>query len=268
MKHVSPVLEIFAEELKLARAAAELTQTQLAEAINYSGSLVAKIELAERRPNPDFARRCDEVLATSGLFTRIQRQVSRDVIVAWLQEWVAVEQEATTLRGFEPLYVPGLLQTEAYARTVLSGSGLLAREDVEQQVVARLGRQAILHAEHPPLLTVVVDEAVLRRPVGGPAVMREQLDHLVTLAGARPRVRIHVVPYSAGAYAGLDGPFVMATLPSGDDLLFVEGPFHGRTYDGAEDVQSAIQVWESVRGVALPQQQSLDLIAEVARTWT
>ncbi|MEH1012492.1 DUF5753 domain-containing protein [Micromonospora sp. CPCC 206060] len=118
--------------------------------------------------------------------------------------------------------------------------------------------QTIMNADHPPLFTAVIDEAVLRRPVGGPAVMREQLDHLVTLVGARPRVRIHVVPYAAGAYAGLDGPFVMATLPSGDDLLFVEGPFHGRTYDGAEDVQAAIQVWESVGGTAPALRQRKD----------
>ncbi len=209
----SPMLELFGEELKIARDAAGLSQSQLGEQINYSSAMVGKIEQTERRPSPDFARRCDKVLNTNGLFGRIQRRLSRDTLIAWFREWAAIEQEATALRGFEPLYVPGLLQTEAYARAVLSGSGLLSPGHVEQQVSARLDRQDILTREEPPLLTVVIDESVLRRPVGGPTVMREQLAHLVKVGTALPRVRIHVVPQAVGAYAGLDGPFVMATPP-------------------------------------------------------
>ena len=164
--------------------------------------------------------------------------------------------------------MPGLLQTEAYARALLSASALLAPEEIEQQVVARLERQEILTRDNPPLLTVVIDEFVLRRPVGGPGVMSEQLQHLAKVGASMPRVRIHVVPLSVGAYAGLNGPFVIATPPVGEDIVYLEGQFHGQTSDRAEDVKHAVQVWESIRGEALPHQQSLELISEVAETWT
>jgi transcriptional regulator with XRE-family HTH domain len=265
---VSPMLEHFGEELRVARTAAGLTQSQLAEAIKYSAALVTKIEKGERRPSADFARRCDGVLGTGGLFVRIQRRLSHETIIAWFREWAGIEQEAEVLRGFEPLFVPGLLQTEAYARTVLSGSGLLAPEDVEQQVAARLERQDLLTGNKSPLFTAVIDESVLRRPVGGPAVMREQLHHLAKMGTSLTRVRIHVVPFSVGAYAGLNGPFVIATPPTGEDVAYVEGQLNGQTFDRAEDLKAAVQKWESLRGEALPHQQSIELISKAAETWT
>src|SRR5690606_28138206 len=118
------------------------------------------------------------------------------------------------------------------------------------------------------LFTAVIDESVLRRAIGGPELMREQLDHLVRLGTSLPRLRIHVVPFSAGAYAGLHSPFVIATRPSGGDLVYEEGQLHGQIYDRDEDVKAAVQKWESIRGEALTQQQSIELIRQVARTWS
>ena len=135
-------------------------------------------------------------------------------------------------------------------------------------MTARLDRQEILTRDKPPLLTAVVDESVLRRPIGGPVVMREQLLHLVKVGTTLSRVRIHVVPLSVGAYAGLDGPFVIATPPVGEPVVYFEGHFHGQMVDRADYVNHMIEVWESIRGEALPHQQSIELIAEVAETWS
>lgn len=262
------MLEHFAEELRLARAANGMSQAALAEALSYSGALVAKVETSERRPSLDFARRCDAVFGADGRFERIQRRISREAVVPWFRDWAGIEQETTALRWFEPLYVPGLVQTEDYARAILAGAGLFAADEVEQQVTARLDRQGVLTRDRPPLLSVVVDEYVLRRHIGGPEVMREQLRHLVKLGSALPRVRIQVVPLSAGAYAGLDGPFVIATAATGEDVVFLDGQRHGQVIDRVEYVRQMVEVWESIRGEALSQQQSLDLIAEVAETWS
>ncbi|MEW2382988.1 helix-turn-helix transcriptional regulator [Micromonospora sp. NPDC047707] len=262
------MLDHFAEELRLARASSGMSQTALAEALSYSGALVAKVETCERRPSLDFARRCDAVFGADGRFERIQRRISRETVVPWFRDWAGIEQEASALRWFEPLYVPGLLQTEGYARAILAGAGLFAVDEIEQQVTARLDRQGVLTRDRPPLLSVVVDEYVLRRRVGGPEVMREQVQHLVKLGSTLPRVRIQVVPLSAGAYAGLDGPFVITTSPGGEDLVYLEGQRHGQVVDRAGYVQQMVEVWESIRGEALSQQQSLDLMAEVAETWT
>ncbi|TCB96640.1 XRE family transcriptional regulator [Micromonospora zingiberis] len=261
------MLEHFAEELRLARTAADMSQNALAEALSYSPALVAKVETGARRPSLDFARRCDTVFGAAGRYERIQRRISRETVVPWFRDWVGVEQEATALRSFEPLCVPGLLQTEAYARALLSGGGLFASDEIEQQVTNRLDRQAALIRDRPPLLSVVIDEHVLRRRIGGPEVMREQLLQLVKLGKTLPRVRIQVVPLTAGSYAGLSGPFVLATSAAGDDVIYLEGQRHGQVIDRPEYVQQMVEVWESIRGEALSQQQSLDLIAEVAETW-
>ncbi|MFI7488648.1 Scr1 family TA system antitoxin-like transcriptional regulator [Micromonospora echinaurantiaca] len=264
----STMLDHFAEELRLARATSGMSQSALAEALSYSGALVAKVETCERRPSLDFARRCDAVFGADGRFERIQRRISRETVVPWFRDWAGIEQEATALRWFEPLYVPGLLQTEGYARAILVGAGLFAADEIEQQVATRLDRQGVLTRERPPLLTAVIDEHVLRRCVGESEVMREQLRHLVKVCSALPRVRIQIVPLSAGAYAGLDGPFVIATSPAGEDVVYLEGQRHGQVIDRAEYVRQMVEVWESIRGEALSQQQSLELIAEVAETWT
>ncbi|MFI7573873.1 Scr1 family TA system antitoxin-like transcriptional regulator [Micromonospora sp. NPDC049497] len=261
------MLDHFAEELRLARVTTGMSQTALAEALSYSGALVAKVETCERRPSVDFARRCDAVFGADGRFERIQRRISRETVVPWFRDWAGIEQEATALRTYEPLYVPGLLQTESYARAILVGAGLFATDEIEQQVAARLDRQAVFTRERPPLLSVVVDEYVLRRCIGKPPVMREQLCHLVKVGSTLPRVRIQIVPTSAGAYAGLDGPFVIATSSAGEDVVYLDGQRHGQVIDRSEYLRQMVEVWESIRGEALSQQQSLDLMTEVAETW-
>ncbi|MEV0153891.1 helix-turn-helix transcriptional regulator [Micromonospora sp. NPDC050686] len=263
----SSMLDHFAEELRLARAASGMSQTALAEALSYSAALVAKVETCERRPSLDFARRCDMVFGTDGRFERIQRRISRETVVPWFRDWAGIEQEATALRWYEPLCVPGLLQAEGYAHALLSGGGLFAPDEVEQQAAARLDRQAVLTRDRPPLLTTVIDEHVLRRCVGGPEVMREQVLHLVKLGSTLPRVRIQVVPMSAGAYPGLAGHFVLATSSTGEDVVYLEGQRHGQAVDRTDFLQEMVEVWESIRGEALSQRQSLDLMAEVAETW-
>lgn len=264
----STALAIYAEELRRARVGAELTQQGLSERIRYSAALVAKIELCERRPSRDFTLRCEEVLQTGGLLERILRVAGQEAaVLPWFRQWVAVEQEAVTLRCYEPMVLPGLLQTEEYARSVLAGGALLTPEEVEEQVIARLDRQQVLSREPAPHFLAVMDEGVLRRPVGGAAVMREQLLSIVKLCADHPRVRVHVVPSSAGAYAGLNGPFTIATPKEGGDVAFLDNPRQGLVIDQPDDIAALHEAWEAIRCVALPHQQSIELISEVAETW-
>ncbi|GAA3779428.1 hypothetical protein GCM10022225_79520 [Plantactinospora mayteni] len=130
--------------------------------------------------------------------------------------------QATVLRSFEHVVVPGLLQTAAYARVLFRSVGLFDEEEVERRAAARLERQAVLTGERPPQLVAVLDEHVLRRPVDGPLVMREQLLRLVKVGTEHPRVRLHVVPASVGAYPGVAGAFVLATLPTGEDVAYLD----------------------------------------------
>src|ERR1700729_1687691 len=157
---------LFAEELRRARSAAGLTQDQLAERVGYSPSLVAHVETGSRAPSLDFARRGDEALSTGGVLARLQPFGRSEAYPAWFRDWVEVEREAVSLRWFEPLLIPGLLQTEEDARAVLAAAPPASpEEEVERLVSARMDRQAILDQAGPPLLWVILDEGVLTRPV-------------------------------------------------------------------------------------------------------
>ncbi len=206
-----PALALFADELRAARAKAGLSREELAAKLNYSSSLVGMIESMRRVPQPDFARRCDEVLGSPGTFARMQERLRTLPFPASFRPFVEHEAVATSLRWCEHALVPGLLQTPGYARAVLATRPKSTEEEIEDLVAARLARQAILERNDPPLLWVVIDEAVLHRPVGTRKVMRDQLLHLVQMS-ARPNVTIQVVPYSAGAHSGLhpSGPAVVA----------------------------------------------------------
>jgi transcriptional regulator with XRE-family HTH domain len=160
-------LALFSEELRRPRSAAGLTQDQLAERVGYSPSLVAHVETGSRAPSLDFARRGDEALGTGGILARLQPFVRSEAYPAWFRDWVEIEREAVSLRWFEPLLIPGLLQTEEYARAVLAAAHPASPEDeVERLVSARMDRQAILDQAEPPLLWVILDEGVAD-PAGG-----------------------------------------------------------------------------------------------------
>jgi transcriptional regulator with XRE-family HTH domain len=132
----------FIEELRLAREAAGFTQEQLATEINYSQGQISKIETGERPPSKDFADRADIVLNTGGLLGRIVRRAQQQQTTpAWFRSWPAVEGEATSLRAYHPVLIPGLLQTEAYARALLSADPGVTPDEVEQRVSARLERR-------------------------------------------------------------------------------------------------------------------------------
>ncbi|GAB3972162.1 DUF5753 domain-containing protein [Plantactinospora veratri] len=155
---------------------AGLSQDGLAHRINFSSALVAKIELCQRRPTREFAKRCDGVLGTGGLLERLQAVLGPGPVMPWFRHFVIAEQEATDIRCFQLSVVPGLLRTEAYARALLASGGLLTAEQVEEQVATRLARQEILTRPDPPMFTAVMDERVLHQPVGGAEVMRDPLD--------------------------------------------------------------------------------------------
>ena len=160
-------LSLFAAELQAARAKAGVSRDELAERINYSPSLIGMIETTRRVPSLDFAKRCDEVLATTGTLTRLQHHLRMAPFPSWFRPFAQHEAKATSLRTFELALVPGLLQTADYARALLSTRVGATEDEIEQLVAARLERQTILARDDPPLLWVVIDEGVLRRPVGG-----------------------------------------------------------------------------------------------------
>ncbi|MFG1779209.1 DUF5753 domain-containing protein [Micromonospora sp. NPDC049051] len=161
----------------------------------------------------------------------------------------------------------GLLQTEAYARAVLAGGGMLREAEIEQRVTSRLARQAVLTRDSPPEVVFVVDEAVLRRRIGSRAVMAEQFAHLLHVTEL-PQVDIHVVPADAGMHAGLAGAFIVVRTPEGGEVAHLDTPLRAHVSDRSEDIDSLQRRWENLRGEALPRKASRELLAEVAESWS
>ncbi|MEV0806419.1 helix-turn-helix transcriptional regulator [Micromonospora sp. NPDC050200] len=254
------------EELRHMRVARRMTQEDLARAINYSPSTVAMVETEARKPPPDFWELVDTALDTGGAFARM---LVRFGSPQWMREWEANERQATVLRSFQNMVVPGLLQTAAYARALFRSVGLFDEEEVERRAAARLERQAVLTGERPPQLVAVLDEHVLRRPVGGPLVMREQLLRLVKVVTEHPRGGCRSCPpRSARIRVSPEPSCWLATLPTGEDVAYLDDQLKGKVIDHTEDVLAVRTSWESIQGEALPPRQSIELLAKVAESWS
>jgi transcriptional regulator with XRE-family HTH domain len=260
-------LELFAEELRLAREQAGLSRDDLGAQINYSGSLVAMVEGLHRVPQADFAERCDQALGTTGTFARLQKRLRDLQFPASFRPFAAYEERAAELRMFEPALIPGLLQTPEYAKAVLAARPNTTSDEVDDLVAARLARQLVLNRDNPPLLWVLIDEAVLHREWGGPKVMRDQLLHLAEMSH-RPNITVEVIPYSAGGHIGLQGAFWIASFRDMAPAVFLETAADGQVSENAATVATVSLRFDSLRGEALPRSASRDLITKVAEEWT
>lgn len=266
------VMDYVLMELRLLRQNLALSQEDFGRSIGYSASHVSAVETGGRPLTPDYAVAVDRAHdpafreGQDGRFSRMLRELAK-ADPDWLREWIECEQEATLLRWYEPAFVPGLLQTEAYARAMFT-TDILQPVDVEQRVQSRLARQAILTRDSAAPLVAVIDVMVLRRPVvGQPGVMAEQVAHLVKM-GELPHVQILVVPDEAGIYPGLQGGFILATLGDGSMVTHLDHQVRAQVVDEADDLATLQRTWEAVRSVTLPRRQSLDLIKKAAQTWT
>lgn len=238
-----------------------------------SHNVISKIETGERPPAEDTPARLDAVpeLDTRGALTRLWDQLRKGMkhraYPGWFQDWPDREAAAKTLRWYEPLVVPGLLQTSEYARAVLRTRVGDSDEQIDEMVAARMDRQAVLDREAPPTLWAVIDEGVLRRPVGGPAVMSEQLRHMLEAAG-RPSVVLQVIPFSVGAHEGLRGPFVIADFDDGPSAAWQDAAVFGQLVDAPSGIGSLMAMWDTLKSEACSRSASLELMEEVAKIWT
>ncbi|WP_436278337.1 helix-turn-helix domain-containing protein [Micromonospora gifhornensis] len=259
--------EYLLRELRRRRGAAGLTQAQLGERVFCSDSQVSAIETGTKPPTLPYLTAVDGALETGGYFATLWDElVKGDSSPVWLREWIQIEREATALRWYEHSFVPGLLQTEAYARATFRAARTPAAE-LDRRVAARLQRQAVLDRDPSPQLFVVLDEMVLRRACGGPEVMAEQVAHLISCA-EQPHIQLQVVPLSAGIYSGLAGAFILADLPDGARAACVDHQLESQTTGQPDPIARVGLEWDAVRGEALPLGQTLHMLKEAAKTWT
>jgi transcriptional regulator with XRE-family HTH domain len=266
-------LRVFGAMLRHYRTAAGLTPEELGARVYLSGSQIRKVEDGTRTPTEALVQACESLpeLAAHGALTTLhdilKDHLRHRAYPGWFQAWPDHESHARRLRSFQLVVVPGLLQTERYARAVLSTRVGATVEELEEAVAARLGRQDILGREHPPELWVLLDEAVLRRPVGGPAIMAGQLDSLAA-AARLPHIALQVIPLAAGAHEGMrGGAFVLADFVDSPGLGYQDTAVAGQIVEDANQVEALAVTWDTLRLEALPRSASLDLVEEVAHIW-
>jgi transcriptional regulator with XRE-family HTH domain len=255
-----------AKEIRRARDAKNMSRATLAGKLYVSESLIAAWESGRIVPRAEQLDQLTEVLEFGPeVISRILEDlVSGEVSPEWTGKWLTIEEQADTLLSFEHSIMPGLLQTEEYARTVLE-QDRNSPLDVEERVSTRLERQRIFDRDDPPTAVFIIDEYVLRREVGGPEVMSGQLLHLVELA-EHPNVIIQIIPASAGYHPGLVGAFMIAKF-DGIEVAFQDGTVTGYVLEDRDQVSAFSRVWENIRAAALPQAASIELIAKVAEQW-
>jgi hypothetical protein len=250
--------------------------------VDHDASWLSRIESAEVRPHPNDVRALLSLYGVDGepaeAVIAVARQAKQrgwwqrytDVLPDWFSTYVGMESEASVIRTYECQMVPGLLQTEDYARAAFRGAPIPMRDDeVERQVALRMERQAVLTFDEPPLLRVVIDEGAVRRMVGGPAVMKEQISRLVQESN-RSNVQILLLPYSAGV--GFDGSFVILDFPplpapypdAAEDRMVYVDTLTGALYlERPAEVSAYSAAYEQLQALALGPKVTRDTLSTI-----
>lgn len=191
-----------------------------------------------------------------------------DILPGWFSMYVSLEGAASTIRSYEPHFVPGLLQTEEYARGVLeSGAiGQTSPEDIERHVALRMQRQGLLTREDAPRFWVVMEETVLRRPVGGPEVMRAQIDRLLD-ATRLPNVTLQIVPFDRGPHPGTYGPFVLFrfAVPELPDMVYSEYLTGAVYLDARHEVATHLEVMDRMAAQAATAHRTKEILRDLRK---
>lgn len=254
MKMVGALLALF-------RESAGYTQKSLGERFVVGEQQIASIEQGRRPLKPDLAEQLDELLGTKGaLSTALSRMPEVDLVPLWAEEYLDCEREAIVISSYENQVLPGLLQTDTYARAVFrSRIPVLDEDEIEQHVAARVERQAIFHRKEPPLACFVIWEAVLRDRLGGDKVSVEQLRHLRKYSEL-PGLTLQVLPLGRTAHAALDGPFVLLETPEHQRLAYTETQRGSQLIANPDEVAILTQRCAMLRSQALNPEDTRDLL--------
>jgi transcriptional regulator with XRE-family HTH domain len=261
-------------ELRELREAKKLTTREVAKDLGWSASTVSRTENGMRNISSE------DVAALLVLYGVTGKERDRLLTMAresdqpgwWETQHPGLPSQLTALIGFESqatqivdvqlVLVPGLLQTPEYTRSVMTRTGV-QRNELENLVATRLGRQVVLSRPNPPRYHAIIDEAVLRRPIGGRAVMNEQLRHLVRMT-ERPNVTLQVVPFEEGAHEGLAGSFVMLGFATARTIIHLEHKRSSLFLDEPENVSPFVSGVDTLRDVAMSPPDSAEFIASIA----
>ncbi|MFE2044138.1 Scr1 family TA system antitoxin-like transcriptional regulator [Streptomyces sp. NPDC059477] len=252
---------LFGTRVRRLRKAAGLTQAELGDLVHVVATRITQIERASgSKPTLELARALDAALGADNLLIDLWIYVYREAFPDWSQKFITEQRRAVVIREYAAHLVPGLLQTEKYARAVLSlGQTLTGKEHLEERVTFRMERQGRLAGPDRPDYWVILDEAVLRRPVGGQAVMRDQMARLLK-AAEESHVTIQVLPFVLGGHDFLNGSLSLLIMPDGSEIAYTEGSHHGQLSEEPDEIRGFALAYDRLRAAALPPLMSLEMI--------
>ncbi|MCT9078138.1 helix-turn-helix domain-containing protein [Streptomyces fulvoviolaceus] len=257
-------LKMFGSLLRFFRERAGMTQEGLGGYVKYSKSQVAMVERGERPPKGSFVEIADEVLSAQGALLSAAKELKLSRFPSWFENYAALEAEAVAIYMYANHVIPGLLQTEAYGRATFDvHCPPLEDEEIEARLAARLDRQQVLNRKPAPIVGFVLEEHVLKRPLGGNQALKEQLRHILDI-GTRRNVEIQVMPTDQEVHAGLDGPMILLETSEHQQIAYVEGPSNGYFISEQPDLGNMFARYGILRAQALTPAESAKLIDEVA----
>lgn len=253
------------EELRAQRKARGWTQVEAGEKLGWSDSFISDVERGDKTPRSDFAKKCDDVFGCPGTFERIHGMVRFAAYPSFYAPVVPYEASAVRIHGWALGSIPGLFQTEDYARALISATRPQDSEaQIERLVSARMQRQEILIGDDAPKVWHVIDESVLHRVVGSPEVMAAQIDRLIDWART-PGIVVQVLPLAAGDPAGTDGPIVAYDFADRPSVVYSECNRGGRLVEEPAEVAELMTTIAAVRASALSPRATLDLLRNLGR---
>ncbi|MER8043676.1 helix-turn-helix transcriptional regulator [Streptomyces sp. NPDC094032] len=260
----SDSLKAFGEVVKAFRKRAGLTQEQFAPRVRYSVETIASIEQGRRLPSVTFVERAEVVLDAFGVIRAAAKHLTREPGLArWFIQWAKLEKTALCLYTYENRLVPGLLQTEAYQRTLFAGQlPPMGDAEVEENIVARVKRQKLLTQRVNTAYSFIIEEHVLRKQTGGPETHREQIEHLL-LMSERRNIEIQIMPQDREHHAGLDGPMQLLETPDNQWRAYCEGQESGLLISDAKVVGILKMRYASMRSQALTLEDSRSLLRQM-----
>ncbi|MFB7574452.1 helix-turn-helix domain-containing protein [Streptomyces sp. NPDC056165] len=258
----------YGKELRWKREEAGLTLQQLVEGSFYGPSHLSEIERGERRMPAELAEHVDQVLGTDGFFERRcedVRNAKRRGHARYFERVLEAERHAETIEEWCPTLIPGLLQTDSYARAVVRATHPLAPDDeVEEKVAARMGRGRLFEDNHnTPEYWAILPESLLRQPILPPQQAAEQLEHIAALARRR-RIIPQILPWNCGPHPFMLGTAMVMTFPDAPPLVYTEAQYSGDTIDDPARVKQYRKAYDRLRAAALPVEASLALIEQTA----
>ncbi|NUK48755.1 helix-turn-helix domain-containing protein [Streptomyces lunaelactis] len=261
---VSDSLKAFGEVVKAFRRRARLTQEEFAPRVRYSLPTVASIEQGRRFPPTDFVDRAEEVLDAFGTLRGAARHLSRRPgLASWFRQWASLEAEAVSLYTYECRLIPGLLQTEAYGRTLFADRlPPLGDEQIETRLSARADRQRLLRERPNTAYSFILEEHLLLRRLGGAQVTRELIDHILGLAELR-NIELQIMPLVRESHAGTDGPMRLLESPDNKWLGYCEGQESGQFISDPKVVSMLQMRYARMRSQALTLEDSLSLLRQM-----